>query len=65
MNVEHHIGAREDQIFVAAFERRAAEIGSRQLAILQHGAHGSIEHNDTSSKSVFESQSAMPPALLS
>ncbi len=64
MNVEDDIRAREDQIFIAAFERGAAEIGRREMALLQHRAHSSIEHQDTSGKSVFESLAPQLPRVV-
>ena len=40
--------------FVAALERRAAEIGRREMALLQHGAHGAVEHQDTFGDQVLQ-----------
>ena len=42
------------QVLVAAFERRAAEIGGREIALLQHGPHGPVEHEDTLLQNVCE-----------
>ena len=36
----------------------AAEVVGGEMAILQHGAHGSIEHEDTGGKGVVESLAA-------
>ena len=44
MDVEDDIRPGEDQVFVAAFERGAAEIRRREIALLHHGPHGSVEH---------------------
>lgn len=46
MDVQHHIGPRHHEILVAAFELSAAEIRGRQIPLLQHRAHGSVEHQD-------------------
>ncbi len=43
-----------DQILVASLKRRAAEVFRSQILLLQHGAHGSIEHNNTRRKCVME-----------
>ena len=37
-------GAHQD--FVAAFERRPAEIGRGEARLLQHGAHGAVQAQD-------------------
>ena len=54
MNLEHHIGPCLDQVFVAALERRTAEIGGGEMPLLQHGAHGPVEHEDARGESVVE-----------
>ena len=52
VDVDDDVRPRSDQVLVAAFERRAAEIGGREVALLQHGAHGAVEHEDTLAKGV-------------
>ena len=46
MNIKDHVGSRAHQVFVAAFERRAPKIGRRKVALLQHGTHRAIQHED-------------------
>ncbi len=46
MNVEDYVRPGAHQIFVAAFERGAAEVVCSEVALLQHGTHGAIEHED-------------------
>ncbi len=46
VNVQNHIGPRPHQILVAAFERRPAKILRRQMPLLQHRPHRSIEHKN-------------------
>ncbi len=52
MDAEHHIRPHLDQDFVAALQRGSAEIGSREVLLLQHGAHGSVDHQNATFKSV-------------
>ena len=47
VNVQDHLGARANEILVASFERRAAKIRRTQVALLQHGAHGAVKHQDS------------------
>ncbi len=47
MDAEHDVGPRANQVFVAAFQSGAAEVGGGQPALLEHGAHGPIEDEDT------------------
>ena len=54
MDVEDDIGAGEDEILVAAFERGSAEIGGGEVALLEHGAHGAVEHEDAGGEGIFE-----------
>ncbi len=52
VNVEDDIRARDDEVFVAAFQGRPAEVVRCEMALLHHGAHGSIEDEDTGLKGV-------------
>ena len=54
VDVEHHVGPRAVEVLVAAFERGSAEIGRREVALLQHGAHGPVEYEDTLLQDVGE-----------
>ena len=47
MDAQHHIGARLHQDFVAALQRRPAEIRGREMLLLQHGAHGAVDDQNT------------------
>jgi hypothetical protein len=51
MNVYDHIGPRNDQNFVATFERRPAEVIRGQRTLLQHGTHRAVEHQNAGGKS--------------
>ena len=44
MHVEHDIGTGEDEVFVAAFELRAAEIFGGEVARLKRRARRAVEH---------------------
>ena len=46
VNPENHIGPREIEVLVAAFEVRATEIRGGQVLLLQHGAHRAIQYED-------------------
>ncbi len=46
MYVQDYIWPGAHQVFVAAFERRAAEVLGGEVALLQHRAHGAVEHKD-------------------
>ena len=65
MDIEDDVGAGENKVFVAAFESGSAEVFSGKIAVLQHGAHGSIEHKNAGSKGIFESAATIGAALLS
>ena len=43
---ENDIGARCDEVLVAAFQSHAAEICGRQMPLLEHGAHGAVKDED-------------------
>src|SRR6202023_1215232 len=55
VDVEDHVRPGADQIFVAAFQRGAAEILGGEVALLQHGAHGAVEHKNALRQQVAES----------
>ena len=38
------VGPREVQVLVAALVLRSTEVGRRQVARLDHRAHGAVEH---------------------
>src|SRR5437016_3538618 len=46
MNLQHHIGTRPNQIFIATFKRSATEIRGREVSLLKHGAHRAVKHQD-------------------
>ena len=54
MDIADDVGAGFDQVFVAAFERGAAEVGCRQIAVLEHSAHGPIEYEDAGGEGVCQ-----------
>ena len=54
MDVQHHVGPRARQVFVTALQRRAAEIRGREIPLLQHGAHGPVEDEDTAFQDLLE-----------
>jgi hypothetical protein len=58
------IGAREDKVFIAAFKGGSAEVCGGELTLLQHGSHGSVEHENTCGQRVFEGLAANPPLLV-
>ncbi len=43
---EHNLGLADDEILVATFELRAAEIRCSEIRLLQHGAHRAIQNQD-------------------
>ena len=47
VNVQNHVRTRSDEILVAAFERGTAKIRSGEIALLQHGAHRAVKHEDS------------------
>ncbi len=59
MNAEDHVRTRDDQIFVAAFEMRAAEIRRGEILLLQHGAHGAIENQDALAEQFAKGQALL------
>ena len=63
MNVEHDIGAGDDQVFVAAFEVRAAEIRGGEIGLLQHGAHGAIQDEDALAQQFAKGQALLNEIL--
>src|SRR5215472_2921056 len=63
MDTEHNVRAREIQILVAAFQVRAAKICSGEFRLLQHGAHGAIEHEDALPKQFAEGQALLDQVL--
>jgi hypothetical protein len=46
MNIENDIGPRDDQVFIAAFEVRPAEILCRQVMRLDGRARRAIKHEN-------------------
>ena len=58
VHIQDHVGTRYHEVFVAAFERSPAEVRCGEMPLLQHGAHGSIEHEDTRRESIFEGLAA-------
>ena len=46
MKFANPVGARDDEIFVAAVEMRAAEVARMQVHALDRGAGGAVEHDD-------------------
>jgi hypothetical protein len=46
MNIQNHIRAGANEIFVAPFQRCSPEIFRGEVSLLQHGAHGAVEHQD-------------------
>jgi hypothetical protein len=55
MDIDNHIRAGQDEVFVAAFECRTAKILSGQVRLLQHGAHGAIQHKNALAEGVKKS----------
>jgi len=47
VNIENHVRTRANEILIASFERGAAKIRGAHVALLQHGAHGAVEHKDS------------------
>ncbi len=60
MDIQHHIRPRLDQVFIATFKRRSTEIRGGQIALLQHRAHGAIEHQDAGGESVVKGSEPIP-----
>ena len=54
VDVEDDVGAGEDEVIVAAFERGSAEIGGGEVALLDHGSHCAVEHKDAGGEGIFE-----------
>ena len=54
MYVEHDVGPREDEVLVAAFQVRAAEILRRQVALLNRGARRAVKHEDALGQQLFQ-----------
>ena len=54
VDVEDDVGTGEDEMIVAAFERESAEIRGGEVALLDHGAHGAVEHEDAGGEGIFE-----------
>ena len=46
MNIANHVRTRDREHFIAAFVLRAAEVRRGETAILDHGAHGAIHHQN-------------------
>jgi len=46
MDIQNDVGAGSDQVFIASFESGSAKIRRRQVALLQHGAHRAIQHEN-------------------
>ena len=59
VNIQNYIGPRAHQHFIAAFERRAAEIRGGEIFLLHHGAHGAIEEHDARCERVEYSLAAL------
>src|SRR5216683_5088933 len=57
VDVEDDVWARAHEIFVTAFERGAAEILGGEIALLQHGTHGAVEHKDALRQEVAKGSS--------
>jgi hypothetical protein len=55
VDIADYIGTREDEVFVAAFQRRTAKILGGQITLLQHGSHRPVEDEYTGGKGIFES----------
>ena len=50
----HHLGSRQVEVLVTSLEGRAAEVLGMELARLDHGAHGAVEHEDAAREGVGE-----------
>ena len=59
MDSQHHVGPRDHQIFVAAFQVRSAEIGRREVRLLQHGAHRAIQDEDALTEKFAKGQALL------
>src|SRR6266851_4301764 len=57
VDVEDDVWAGAHEIFVAAFERGAAEILGGEIALLQHRTHGAVEHKDALRQEVAKGSS--------
>src|SRR5260370_1251321 len=47
VNIQNHIRARSNQVFIASFERSSAKIRRIQVPLLQHGPHRAVKHEDS------------------
>jgi hypothetical protein len=47
MQIGHDVGARAHEVLVASLESGAAEIIRRQMALLQSGARGPVQDEDS------------------
>ena len=63
MNIQNDVRPGGDEILIASFESRAAEVCSGEMTLLQHRTHRSIEHKYTASERVFEGLPANAPIL--
>jgi hypothetical protein len=54
VDVEDHVGPRDDEVLVAAFEVRAAEIVSREVVALYRGPRGPVEDEDAFGQRLFQ-----------
>ena len=46
VNSQHHVRPRANEVLVAAIERSSAKISRAQVPLLQHRAHGPVEHEN-------------------
>ena len=46
MDIEDHIGPGEDQVLVASLVLGSSEIVGTEIAVLEHGPHGAVEHQN-------------------
>ena len=63
MDLGDHVGARQHQDVVVSFEvaamaaeARTAELLLRELVTLDHGSHGTVEHQDSRSQEVIQAR---------
>ena len=54
VDAHHEIGSGAHELLVAPLERGAAEVVGGELVLLEHGAHGPIEHEHTLLEDVVE-----------
>ena len=59
MDGEDHVRAGDDQILVAAFQMRPAEIRGREIHLLQHGAHRAIQDEDALAEEFAKGQALL------